>query len=60
MNKLILYIFCFPLVIWACDSINFNGMFKKNKQYQARVFYIMVVFIITYLVVSFLSDLLLS
>ena len=32
------------LVIFAVDSVNFNGLFKKNKLYQARVFYILLVF----------------
>lgn len=56
MAKIILYILTFPIVIWSLDSININGIFKKNKEYQARVFYIILVFCILYLLVNFLSD----
>lgn len=56
MTKIILYILIFPLVIWSLDSININGIFKKNKEYQGRVFYIILAFCISYLLVSFLSD----
>jgi len=56
MSKLILYIFVIPLVIWGCDSININAIFKKNRYYQARVFYMALIFGISYLVTSFLYD----
>ena len=56
MIKIILYIFVIPLVIYAVDSVNFNGLFKKNKIYQARVFYILLVFGLSYLVTNFLYD----
>ncbi len=57
MIKLIIYIFVIPLVIFAMDSININGIFKKNKIYQARLFYILVVFGLSYLICNFLYDL---
>lgn len=57
MIKLIIYIFVIPLVIFAMDSININGIFKKNKIYQARLFYIFVVFGLSYLLCNFLYDL---
>lgn len=57
MIKLIIYIFVIPLVIFAMDSININGIFKKNKIYQARLFYILVVFGLSYLLCNFLYDL---
>ncbi len=56
MSKLILYIFVIPCVIWGCDSININSIFKKNRYYQARVFYMALVFGVSYLVTSFLYD----
>jgi len=56
MSKLILYIFVIPCVIWGCDSININSIFKKNSYYQARVFYMALIFSISYLVTSFLYD----
>ncbi len=57
MIKLIIYIFIIPLVIFAMDSININGIFKKNKIYQARLFYIFLVFGLSYLICNFLYDL---
>lgn len=57
MIKLMIYIFIIPLVIFAMDSININGIFKKNKIYQARLFYILIVFGLSYLICNFLYDL---
>ena len=57
MLKLIMYIFVIPLVIFAMDSININGIFKKNRIYQARLFYILLVFGLSYLIYNFLYDL---
>ena len=56
MSKLILYIFVIPFVVWGLDCININVIFKKNRYYQARVFYMALIFSISYLVVSFLYD----
>ncbi|HJJ20081.1 MAG: DUF1146 family protein [Bacilli bacterium] len=56
MNKFILYLFVLPLVIYTMDSVNFNSIFKKNKVFQARIFYILVMFSLSYLVCNFLSD----
>ena len=57
MIRLIIYIFIIPLVIFAMDSININMIFKKNKVYQARFFYILLVFGLSYLICNFLYDL---
>ena len=56
MNKFILYLFVLPLVIYTMDSVNFNSIFKKNKVFQARIFYILVMFSLSYLVCNFLYD----
>lgn len=56
MIKFIIYLLAVPLVIYAMDSVNINGIFKKNKVYQARVFYILLVFGLSYLVTNFLYD----
>lgn len=56
MNKFILYLFVLPLVIYPMDSVNFNSIFKKNKVFQARIFYILVMFSLSYLVCNFLYD----
>ena len=54
MYNLLLYVLVLIMVIWAMDGININHIFKKNKVFQARVFYIMIVFSITYLVTNFM------
>ena len=56
MNKFILYLFVLPLVIYTMDSVNFTSIFKKNKAFQARIFYILAMFSLSYLVCNFLYD----
>ena len=43
MIKIGLYVLIMPIVIWSFDSININNIFKKNRVYQARVFYIICI-----------------
>jgi len=54
MYNLILYSLVFILVVWAMDGVNINQIFKKNKIYQARVLYILIIISLTYLVTNFL------
>ena len=56
MYNLLLYVLVLIMVIWAMDGININHIFKTNKIFQARVFYIMIVFSITYLVTNFIIN----
>ena len=56
MIKFFLYLLVIPLVIFAVDSININNIFKKNKFYQAKLLYIILVFSLSYLTVNFLYD----
>lgn len=58
MVKFILYILVIPLVVYSMDSLNINSFFKKGQSnyYQARVFYMLLVISISYLVVSFIND----
>ena len=58
MVKLLLYILVVPIVVWAMDSVNINGIFKKGQSnyYQARVMYMIIVAGLSYLVVSFVND----
>ena len=51
-----MYLLVIPLVIYTMDSVNLNGIFKKNKIYQAKIFYILLVFGLSYLVANFLYD----
>ena len=41
-GKFFLYCAITFLVIWAMDSININGIFKKNRILQARIFYFLL------------------
>ena len=56
MIKLIIYFITIPLCIYAADGVNWNGIFKKNRIYQARILYILLVFGLSYLVTHFLYD----
>ena len=56
MIKFIIYLMIIPLVIYSFDSVNINFIFKKNKIYQARVFYIFLIFSLSYLITNFLYD----
>ena len=56
MVKFALYILSAIIVIFSLDAVNINAIFKKNKVLQARVFYLVLVFIFTYLLGSFLYD----
>ena len=40
--KLLIYIFSSIIVIWSIESINIAGIFKKNRVYQARIFYFLL------------------
>lgn len=55
--KFFLYCAITILVIWAMDSVNINGIFKKNKIIQARVFYFLLGISMIYLVTNFFWDL---
>ena len=56
MVKFAVYILSAILVVWSMDAVNINVIFKKNKVIQARVFYLLLIFIFTYLLGSFLYD----
>lgn len=58
MVKLLLYILVIPIVVFAMDSVNVNGIFKKGQSnyYQARIMYMIIVAGLSYLVVNFVND----
>ena len=60
MGKFFLYCLVTILVIWAMDSININGIFKKGRILQARIFYFLLGISMIYLVTNFLWDLFLN
>ena len=58
--KFFIYIFVTMLVVWSMDSVNINRIFKKNKVYQARVFYLLLGLSLIYLISQFIFDFFLS
>lgn len=55
-SKIFIYMLVSILVIWAMDSVNINSIFKKNKVYQARVFYFLLTISLIYLITNFIYD----
>ena len=56
MYNLLLYSIVLVIVIWAMEGVNINTIFKKNRMYQARVMYILIVLSLTYLSSNFILD----
>ena len=56
MYNLLLYSIVFIIVTWAMDGVNINAIFKKNKIYQARVLYIIIILSLTYLTSEFIIN----
>jgi hypothetical protein len=54
--KLIIYIVVTPIVVYAMDSLNINGMFKKNRNIQANIMYILIAFSLIYLITNMVAD----
>lgn len=55
--KFLMYIGVAIAVIWSLESVNINQLFKKNRFYQARVFYFLLAASLTYLATNFFWDL---
>ncbi len=56
MGKIALYFLITVLVIISLDSININNIFKKNKIFQARLFYFFLAISLIYLVTNFIYE----
>jgi len=56
-GKFFLYCLVSIVVIWTMDSININGIFKKNRVVQATIFYFLLGLSVIYLVTNFIWDL---
>lgn len=54
--KALIYCVTVPIVMWALDSVNINVIFKKNRYYASRVFYLLLTVALSYLVVNFFFD----
>ena len=55
--KLIVYLIVTVLVIIGLDAVNINSIFKKNRVFQARLFYLLLITSLVYLVTNFIMDL---
>ena len=55
--KFLIYIVVTIMVVWSLESVNINQIFKKNRYYQARVFYFLLASALIYLVTNFFWDL---
>lgn len=54
--KLIVYLIVTVLVIIGLDAVNINSIFKKNRVFQARLFYLLLITSLVYLVTKFIFD----
>ena len=54
--KLIVYLVVTILVIIGLDTINIKNIFKKNKVFQARLFYLLLITALVYLVTNFIFE----
>lgn len=54
--KVFIYIITVLLSTYTLSSINFNNFFKKNKIIEARIFILLLSFIMGYLLTNFITD----
>lgn len=54
--KFLIYVIVTPFVILALNSININKIFKKNKVFEARLFYFFLALSLIYLITNFIYD----
>lgn len=54
--KFYLYFLIVPLTIWTLMSLNLEKYFKKGHINQIRIFYVLLTFSLSYLIVNFLYD----
>ena len=55
--KLFLYLFSSIVVIFSIDSVNITGIFKKNRGFQAKIFYFILALCMIELLTNFLYNL---
>lgn len=54
--KVYIYIFTILLSTYSLSGINFNLFWKKSKTIEARIFVIILSFIMGYLLTNFITD----
>jgi uncharacterized membrane protein YwzB len=60
MIKILLYVIVLPFTVWCMEGLNLNSFFKQSRVYQARIMYLMLATSISYLVVNFIYDFIIS
>ena len=56
MTKALLYVLFTLTSAYILSSINYNNFFKKNKILEAKIFVILLSFIMSYLLTNFITD----
>lgn len=56
MYKTLIYIFCVLLSVFVVSGINFNNFFKKNHVIEAKLFVLVISFIMGYLLGGFIIE----
>jgi len=54
--KIALYLLSFLFSLYGLSALDFNRLLKKNKPAQAQILYLLMAFALSYLVGSFLSN----
>lgn len=55
--KLFLYLFSSVIVIFSIDSVNINQIFKKNRVFQAKIFYFLLALCMIEILTNFFYNL---
>ena len=56
MYKTLIYVFCVLISVFVLSGINFNNFFKKDHIIEARIFIVIISFIMGYLLGSFIIE----
>lgn len=56
MVKVVIYILSILVSMFAISGINFNNFFKKNHLWEARIFIVIISFILGYLLAEFILN----
>jgi len=56
MIKLYLYTIVLFFSMWVLEAVDFDKFLKKNKIVQARILYLLISIVLTYIIVNFICD----
>lgn len=56
MAKTLIYVFSVLLSVFTVSGINFNNFFKKDHEIEAKIFIVVISFIMGYLLGSFIIE----